>query len=352
MHKKIIHLDPPHISANHIKEKISCIRAHRERLFRVEIEQRDNQLICHNYGQGGAGFTFLFGCTAQSMAQFQQAVEIKPSLKKEPIAVIGAGVYGLLTAIELARHGYRPTIIAKQFDDLPSDKAAGFFFPRPRKSSTPAEREIFISYGLHSYRTYAQIAQGTHPFLSVGARMIDSYFSPEIDPGFSPLLEAKLMPSPKQVIIDFGSAKQYPAIAYQQLFIQTKPLMAQLRQLISAYGISMTQADVARFDELPHAIVFNCSGYGAKKLAADARIVPVQGHLISLRNQSPIPNYLLNVTTLMTDLRGRPRNELIYYAPKDEGILGITFIRGQESIDANSHEFERLLERCSHFFGG
>src|SRR5438132_1373230 len=100
---RTVHLTPPRISPAHIEEKIICIRAHRERIFRVETERRDNKLICHNYGQGGAGWTFLFGCVNESLRQLETASPAFGTSK--PIVIIGAGCYGLLTACILARKG-------------------------------------------------------------------------------------------------------------------------------------------------------------------------------------------------------------------------------------------------------
>jgi hypothetical protein len=59
---------------------------------------------------------------------------------------------------------------------------------------------------------------------------------------------------------------------------------------------------------------------------------------------------MINVKVIQKGPKGM-RDELIYFAPKDEGILGITFIRGQDSLTANQQEFDRLLERCRDFFG-
>ena len=50
-----IKLTPPLLSNAHIKQQISCIRAHRERIFNVSMEHKNNKYIFHNYGQGGAG---------------------------------------------------------------------------------------------------------------------------------------------------------------------------------------------------------------------------------------------------------------------------------------------------------
>ena len=60
---------------------------------------------------------------------------------------------------------------------------------------------------------------------------------------------------------------------------------------------------------------------------------------------------MINVKVIQNTPKGTPRDELIYYAPKESGILGITFLRGQDSLTANHHEFDRLLQRCKDFFG-
>lgn len=126
--QQIVKLIPPRVSIEHIKEKIICIRSHRERIFQVSTQMQDNKLICHNYGQGGAGWTFLFGCVNESIRQFEHHVAQNSSFKNKSICVIGAGCYGLLTAIILTRKGYDVHIIAKDTFDISSYKAAGFFF--------------------------------------------------------------------------------------------------------------------------------------------------------------------------------------------------------------------------------
>ena len=105
---RTIYLTPPSISEDHIQEKIVCIRTHRERIFQITSELKDEKLICHNYGHGGAGWTFLFGSVPESIRQLNTQLQSNPSYKSKPICVIGAGCYGLLTAIELARAGHAP----------------------------------------------------------------------------------------------------------------------------------------------------------------------------------------------------------------------------------------------------
>lgn len=352
MAKSIIYLTPPLLHDCHIKEKIVCIRAHRERLFNVSAQKINEKLIFHNYGHGGAGWTFLFGCVHESLRQFEQQLLCNERLKKNRVAIIGAGCYGLLTALYLARKGYAVRIIAKDIDNIPSYKAAGFFFPRPRKCSTPQETTVFHSLGMESYATYLAIATGTHPFIGTGAQLLPAYFGTDIEPGFGPYLAHKLIGAPKQVRIDFNTGKIYAAMAYTTVFIDAAAIMQELWRLVKELEIPVIRTEIATFDDIEESIIFNCAGLGAKKLTADPRIVPVQGHLIMLQNQPDISvlHYMINVKVIQKGPKGM-RDELIYFAPKDEGILGITFIRGQDSPTANHHEFDRLLERCKTFFG-
>lgn len=342
-------LTPPLLTQDHIGQKISCIRPHRERIFNVSVEHTNGKTIFHNYGHGGAGWTFLFGCVEESVRQFEATMLQNPTLKTQTITVIGAGCYGLLTAILLAQRGHKVQIIAKEIDDIPSYKAAGFFFPRWRKSSSEQEKQIFFARGVESYETYLQIAQDTHPFIKTGARIVPAYFGLDIDPGFDPYIKKGLITSAQKVTVDFGNGKPYSMNEYQIIFIDTIPLMQELHRNRVVLDIPIMQKEIRSWNEVTESIIFNCTGWGAKQLTHDPKLIPVQGHLISLQNQ-PHLNYMINVKVVMQTLRG-PRDELIYFSPKGEGVLGITFLRNQSNEYANTHEFERLLQRCRDFFG-
>ncbi|MDR3550479.1 MAG: FAD-dependent oxidoreductase [Candidatus Babeliales bacterium] len=351
--QQIIKLTPPLISAEHIKEKITCIRAHRERIFYVSTQLHNNKLICHNYGHGGAGWTFLFGSVTESIRQFEAQLELHEQFENKPITIIGAGCYGLLTAITLARKGYTVNIVAADTENIPSNKAAGFFFPRHRKCSNPQEIEVFKTTGIESYQSYLSIINGTHSFIKSGPKLLPGYFGLDIDPGFAPYIEHGLIDAPKRVTIDFGNGKTYQAMEYKTLFINSSAIMQELYRNIQELGIIIEKKHITSFDEIAQSIIFNCAGLGAKNLTHDKKIVPVQGHLIILKDQPDMHalQYMINMKVTMTNSDGKKRDELIYYAPKESGILGVTFIRGQDSLTANQHEFDRLLQRCHDYFG-
>lgn len=351
--KRIVYITPPRISPLHIKEKISCIRSHRERIFQVATTVYRNKLICHNYGHGGAGWTFLFGAVHESIRQFHKACESATKYRKQAIAVIGAGCHGLLTAVLLARQGYQVRIIADQLDTLTSYKAAGFFFPKARTCSNDYERSLFKAFGFESYAFYQQVAAGQHPFLQAGAQFLPVYYGHDLDPGFTDYIQQKLMQPAKPVTVDFGNRKTYDLWEYIAPFIDTNSMMQELHRNRCELGIRITHMHLASFDDVPETILFNCAGYGAKLLAADHHVIPVLGHLISLTNQ-PDPlsmKYMLNVKVTMSLESGRLRDELIYFVPKEEGLVGITFKRGQDSLTADEYEFDRIITRCMDYFG-
>ncbi len=349
----IIHLTPPSISDAHIEKKVVCIRSHRERIFCISSELKNDKIICHLYGHGGAGWTFLFGSVQKAIKEFEQLIKNNPSYKKKPICVVGAGCFGLLSAITLSRLGFNVRIIAKETSNLASDRAAGFFFPRARKSSTPQERAIFESVGMDSYRAYLDIATGMHPFIKNASRLMPAYYNEDIDPGFGHYIEKGLIDAPEKVTIDFGNGKRYDALQYNTVFINPSQIMSELRRNSDELGIKIEIEDVQNLEELPESIIFNCAGKGAPTFNSDTRMVPVQGHLIRLKNQPPMDQlqYMINVRVAQVDPNNWSRDTLLYYAPKGNGILGITFIRGQADEAANAEEFDKLLARAGRFFG-
>ena len=140
---------------------------------------------------------------------------------------------------------------------------------------------------------------------------------------------------------------------YQTLFINAPIIMKEMEQEQQRLIIPIVVTTVKQFSEINASIIFNCAGLGAKELAHDPGMVPVQGHLISLTNQPPIEQlqYMINFKVTQDSPYGYVRDELIYFAPKESGILGITFKRGVADSTAHEYEFDRLLQRSADFFG-
>ena len=163
-----------------------------------------------------------------------------------------------------------------------------------------------------------------------------AYYSLGIDPGFAPYIERGLMNIPHTVTIDFKNGKSYQAREYRTIWIEAPVLLDELHTLVRDYDIPIIRKEIMAWSDTDCSLIFDCTGRGAQALTADSRLIPVQGHLITLKNQPSTDHlqYMINAQVVMKNERGMMRDELVYYAPKGLGILGITFIRGQGSQSA------------------
>lgn len=339
----IIHLTPPSVSSEHIQERITCIRPKHAEGFQVYGEIKNNKLIVHNYGHSGGGWTLLFGSVQKTIDEFESKLAQNVSFKDQPICVVGAGCIGLYSAIRLTQKGYRVNIVAENFSNLTSHKAAGIFFPSSLYAPS-VQDEQSKKVNTDCLQEYCAIINGSHSFItSCAAQFVPIYVDLETD--YSGL---GFWQDPKFVTVDFGNGKQYAMKEYITIFIDVLEMMAQLNAQIQALGIALEQKHVASFDDIREPIIFNCTGLGAQQLAHDAHLSPLQGHLMRLTNQPEKQklNYIIH-----TKVMQRGKEAWVYFVPKWEGLLGVTFIEGEGRLDANCHEFDLMLERAQDYFG-
>ncbi len=352
----IINLTPPRLDEDCIAQRITCIRPKRAKALKLEGQIVDGKLIMHNYGAGGIGWTLLFGLVDHSVRQFEELVASNPQFANRPIRIIGAGCMGLYTAIGLHKKGYQVAITAKEIEDITSYKAAGIVAPSKITTGKSAHEAALIErLALSAYATYMAIANGTHPYISAGARHIPLYAYPgndDTDFTLTHYVTAGLISPPTTVMIDFGTGKRYQVAHYETLFIDTVTLMNRLHDLCRTAGIVITKAHVTHFNDLVEDVIFNCSGLGATALNSDAAMVPVQGHLIALKHQpaAPAHEYIIHARVQTVGRNGYPRTEYVYFVPKGEGMLGTSYITCQAGLDTNAHEFDRILQRARNFF--
>lgn len=279
----------------------------------------------------------LFGSVQRMMHEFDAKIAEHPSFKNKPVRVIGAGCMGLLSAIMLKEKGYYVKIVAEQLENLTSHKAVGVFFPCSKFAKSEYQKQI----NKESLQECRAIMNGFHRFLTPETvRIITDYVDRENGyAGFDFLEPVKF------VTIDFGNGKTHDVKAYKTLLINVTEMMRQLHTQVQKLGISIEQKKVITFDELTEPIIINCAGLGARELNNDTKMMPVQGHLITLQNQ-PIEqlDYLVNIKDNATDT-------LLYFAPKSSGILGCTVIENEGGLDTNAHEFDNILKRAEAFFG-
>lgn len=184
------------------------------------------------------------------------------------VTVVGAGVIGLCTALELQRRGHDVLVIAERvFDDTLSAVAGAVWFPY---QVGPEDSERVARLAQHTRRALGELAR-TEP-----AAGIDELTFFEIDPAAA-LGE---LPSWAQGEVAIAAAP-VPGAPPAWLFTapRAQPSLF-LPYLARGLRRPIEQRQVASLSELPGDAVINCAGLGARALTGDATLVGVFGQVL------------------------------------------------------------------------
>lgn len=151
-------------------------------------------------------------------------------------------------------------------------------------------------------------------------------------------------------------------------FLDTTQMMNALIEQTRLLNIPVKMKEIASFDEIPEAVIFNATGLGSWKLNHDDNMIPVRGHLIALNDASGREHldYMIYSKVEQDGVE-----EYVYLFPKElcvlpqhilglpsQGVLGGTFLKNVDSLTLEQQEhldkveFARLLERNNIFFHG
>jgi hypothetical protein len=357
--RKII---PPAFEYANLGEKILCYRPMKHGMPNLSIEQMGSKVIAHNYGHGGSGWTLGPGS-----AKYVNSLLIESDLgkgltnKSTPIAIIGAGLVGLFTAYDLVKRGYRNiTIYAEKLDGLASHYAGGLLAPVSMDNDHEMQA-VIDQIGIDAYRFYDDVARNKNSDFKQGARLVPSYFNSREDSGLEAYV-GKVMNPAKEVMLDFGNGTTRKMVVYDDgIYMNTALLMAELHEFIQSHNIKIILGKIHAFDELEQEFIFNCSGLGAAELTKDKALVPVQGHLIMLKNQVPENmNYMILVYFGEGKTETGQKVKRSFYifpkhlpdsAPQDIGVIGGTFIEGGSPDKPNLKEYDSIIDEANTFFG-
>jgi glycine/D-amino acid oxidase-like deaminating enzyme len=293
---------PVRASTDRITRITVCTRPFRAAGPRIEAERVGQQLIVHNYGHGGSGWSLSWGSSAL-------AVSLALSGGGRDVGVLGCGALGLTSALLLQRAGAAVTIYAK---DLPpnvrSSLATGLWTPDSRicleANATPAFKQQWQQMSRTSYQTY----QSFLGLPGTPVEYVDSYFvsdqpdarrrEPSTDPR-PPFAELQ-----RELIGETMSASQSFAPGTHSLghhyLRRSSELMfnitAYTRVLLDDFHANGGRIQIVEFHSiqdlaaLPQKTLINATGYGARELFGDQSITPVRGQLTRLIPQ-PEVNY-------------------------------------------------------------
>jgi D-amino-acid oxidase len=246
------------------------------------------------------------------------------------ILVIGAGVIGLTTAVLLAEADLSVTVIADQIPGHTSLAASASWGPYHVEPYDKVR-----TWGAITLATLTDLAQQT----DTGVKMIsgvEASRTAAVPPDW-----AKLLPDVRRC-----DAADLPA-GFRTGWRYTVPVVDMPRYLSYLYGRLHAAGGVVEqghFNSLAETtriapIVINCTGLGARALAVDASVFPIQGQLVVVRNPG--------ISTFFSEDTGESRRLTHYLPHGDTVVLGGTADTNLLDFEPSPEEAASIVTRCA-----
>ncbi len=246
-----------------------------------------------------------------------------------PVVVLGAGVSGLSSSVELLLRGYQVEIWARDAPAATTSAVAGaVWFPF---HAAPAGR--VGGWAEETYERLADLAE--NPYTGVTMRegvLCDpeltnrSTWRSAVGP-IRPTVKGDLPRGRKGEVFAVPIAEMPIYLEYlRRRFMSLGGLLR--RRTLASVSEAFAESDR----------VVNCTGLGARELFGDAEVYPVRGQLIRLTGVELDRWYL--------DEKGA--DGVSYVIPRSHDIvLGGTVEPGVEDLTPDPEETERILARCA-----
>ncbi len=245
------------------------------------------------------------------------------------IAVVGAGVVGLTTAITLAERGFRVTMYSSPVlsSYIASRVAPAIFTPYPGREVTPR----FQHWMTESLRRLQACATAHAEFSGVFSAPLREYFySPRVEhPWIDHLLETKAIAAPKGI----------EGVVGDRWHIDTLLNINWLETTATSLGVLHVHQHISDLYEPPEcSAIVNCTGLGARKLVKDPQLVPMRGVVVH------IPNDIGLEYSLHDDA---PQGRVAYiFRFRNHLVLGGTFEPEREDLKIEAEVLPGILHRC------
>ncbi|KAL0567892.1 hypothetical protein V5O48_014098 [Marasmius crinis-equi] len=307
---------------------------------------------------------------------------VRPGPSSKHVLVIGGGVTGLITSWALLDHGYRVTIISKEWASFThkqrlTSQIAGALWEYPPAVCGQHTNKISLQHSkkwcMVAYHIWDAIASDEELSRASGVRMVpsDFYFPHPLDSDpfhLSKMNEIKssgvrgfrrspnLIPE-RRVDPDHGGVDAYEILAP---VIDTDAAMAWLMRLVVAKGAAMLTETIhgdllpqehhlrARFEA--NAIV-NCTGLAGAEVAGDKSCYPIRGGLLRVINDGKDFPKVEAALTISADVARH--NEIVFIVPRNDDILLLGgFTEPHEwnlDLTLESPVMKRMRARCEEF---
>ncbi len=347
------------------------IRAHADRIFRItvclrpfraegprmDVERVGDQVVVHNYGHGGSGWSLSWGSSAIAVRN-----AMREAGAEQNIAVIGCGALGLTSALLLQRAGANVTIYAKErAPETRSSRATGSWTPDSRVALANAAPASFATTWEEMARTSFSMYQSYLGLAGNPIEWTDRYNLWDDDPEKPAVKREEAEPlqfayyrnrirdlTPKAIDLPPGS-HPFPTKYASRNSSLTFNVAAYSRQLMTEFLVAGGKIVTVEFHSpqelrsLPQKVIINASGYGARALWNDQSVTPVRGQIAWLIPQ-PDVNYGMNVGGLNILAR---RDGIVLQSSEQGEATGWK----DENETADRGEAERAVKMLVDFYG-
>jgi D-amino-acid oxidase len=245
------------------------------------------------------------------------------------VAVIGAGVVGLTTAIALLRRGARVTVIADRIEDPPASwTSPAAFTPYPGPLAERLER-----WTVEAFDAFERLARD-HPESGVEMGPLRELLHRphRLEPWAMRLMAAR-------------PAAAFPP--FVQVLDTTRPLIDMVRYLpwlrdrVLAAGGRLACRRVERLDASCRrgfdAVVL-CAGTGSATLAADPMVRPMHGQVVHVPNDIDLDHSVHD--------DGIDGSTTYVFRFRDRLVLGGTFQEGRTAVGTDPASVQDILRRA------
>lgn len=325
-------LAPLQARADRIVDIAVCTRPFRAQGPRIEAERMGRQLVVHNYGHGGSGWSLSWGAA-------REAVALALAAKPRRIAVIGCGAIGLTSAIVAQRAGLQVRIVTRELPpEVPSLAASGVWSPASRIATAAHADEAFRrrweAMARHSFHRFQQLlgVAGTPVEWRDGYVLSDTPFGqpapaeaeraaepeyPDLDDLLNDIRPRSVAVAPQDNPFPVPHVRRYTQLVFN-LASYSRLLMDEFLRQGGRFEIR-TFTHPRQFAALPERVLIHATGYGARALLGDQSLVPVRGQTAKL---IPQPGADYGITWRGHNLSVVPRRDGLLVQAQAMGDFG------------------------------
>ncbi|MFJ9081772.1 NAD(P)/FAD-dependent oxidoreductase [Streptomyces sp. NPDC102384] len=239
------------------------------------------------------------------------------------VIVVGGGVIGMTTALELARRGRPVRVWSRDVAERTTSAVAGGLW-------WPYRIDPIAKVGAWSLRSLRRYEEWSARPEETGVRLVDGVHGDSRLDGLGAWAAevAGLRDTPQ------GLAARLP-------LIDMPAHLAWLREQLGRAGITVEARTVASLDEALDAAptVVNCTGLAARELVPDDSVRPVRGQLVIVENPG--------VDTWFTTVDPASDGTTYFIPQPGRLLLGGTAEEDAWSLDPDPATAEEIVKRCA-----